>query len=217
MLALNPVLDALRSTKQDFPKEMEKHFYDLVYLCLAYASGYVYRLGKNWYQHGNTPDRQAALCLEAERLLKIRATLSNATDPVPKVTSAQAVVGNQLNQVLEKLSHLLTEPEVLTQNSYLVEVLGKYLLLYRSTGIVSALMHWIFYFLVLVWGLFVYIGSTTPGPGTGAKLGIGTNIAVALILLIPVVIWNYLTRKVDGWQRSRRAASSPATIAVSPK
>ena len=160
---------------------------------------YVYRLGKNWYQHGNTPDRQAALCLEAERLLKIRATLSNATDPLPKVTSAQALVGNQLNQVLEKLSHLLTEPEVLTQNSHLVEVLGKYLLLYRSTGIVSALMHWIFYFLVLVWGLFVYIGSTTPGPGTGAKLGIGTNIAVALILLIPVVIWNYLTRKVDGW------------------
>jgi len=32
MLALNPVLDALRSIKQDFPKEMDKHFYDLVYI-----------------------------------------------------------------------------------------------------------------------------------------------------------------------------------------
>jgi len=203
-----PNLHELMSTiSHDFTGDTSKHIIDFVFLCVASVSGYLYRLGKTWYQHGNTPERQAALCLEAERLLKLRATLAIATDPLPKVTSAQAVVGNQLNQVLEKLSHLLTEPEPATRNSRLMEVLGKYLLLYHSTGFVSVIMHWIFYFLVLVWVLFVYIGFTnTPG--------MGTNIAVALVFLTPVVVWNYLTRKVDGWLRSRHSAtSSRATVA----
>jgi hypothetical protein len=206
----NPLLVALHKVRTDFPIELATHIYELIFVCLAYAGGYVYRLGKNWYQRGNTKEKQTALCLEAERLLKLRATLAAASDPAPRVSSAQAAIGNQLNQVLDRLSHLLTEPEASTHNSRAVEVIGKYLLLYRSAGIVSVVMHWIFYFLVLVWGLFVSIGLSTP------PHNFGVDITVSGVLLIPVVAWNYITRKVDSWMRSRSAAT-PATVTVSPK
>lgn len=184
---------------------------DIALVGVAYVGTNIYKLAKSRYQHGNSTEKQASLCQEAERLLRLRATLAVGTDPSAKLTSAQTAVASQLNQVLEKLSHLLTEPEPSRANSRPIQIIGKCLLLYRAPGIISAVMHGVFFLLVFFWGLTVCVGFK----GTNDTLT--SDIAVSLILLLPVVLWNYLTRKLDNWFRSRHSAANPIPVAVLSK
>jgi hypothetical protein len=111
--------------------------------------------------------------------------------------------------VLSDLSHVLTQPEEAGSKSRVAEVLGQYLLLYRSKGFVSLSMHWIFYFLVLAWALVCVIGFKATANE------IGLNIAVSIIFLAPVVLWNYLTRKVDKWLGNRHSTTPTSVVVVS--
>lgn len=197
-----PQPDFWHTLKDTFRTDLAAKISGTALLVIGYAGANGFKLAKAWYQHGNPVEKQTALCQEAERLLKLRSTLATSSDAPPRISSAQAVVANQLNQVLEKLSHLLTEPEAAHTNSRAMEVAGKYLLLYRAPGILSALMHGVFYLMTLFWTLTVIIGFTE------ANEAIGMKITIALVLLFPVALWNYVTRKLDRWLSSRHVTAS---------
>ena len=191
----------------DFTDEISKHIIELFFVCVGSFGGSLYRWGKNWYQRGNTAEKQSALCLEAERLLKIRATLAVATEPMSQLTDAKVVITGKLNQVLEQLSHLLTEPQISRHGGRSMEIVGRYLLLYHSTGILSGIMHWTFYFLAFLWCVFVpFVFKASPDE-------IAIDIVASLIVLLPVVGWNYLTRRIDNWLRNRHPVAPPVTAA----
>jgi hypothetical protein len=172
---------------------------ELVFTVLVAAVSYAWSSAKSWFQQGSVRDKQTLLGLEAARLLKLRDTLATAKNATPAISNAQAVVEGELNQVLESLSHLVTEPSPLSSHSGSVAMAGKYLLLYRPVGFVSTLLHWAFYLLVLVWMLFV---------GVGFRIDTwGTALMVSAVLLVPVLIWNYLTRKIDEWLRRRHSVT----------
>jgi hypothetical protein len=176
-------------------------------IIFAVTSGYNWL--KKWFQQGSPRERQVVLTSEAGHLLKLHETLAKASEPSAKVTKAQTAITDQLNQVVENLAHLLTEPEAAATHSPFWATAGKYLLLNRATGSVSQVMHWIFYLLVLLWGLITYIALTSQSTG-GANDS--TNWIMCLFLLTPVALWNYFTRKVDAWMRKRHASVPIATI-----
>ena len=184
---------------EEVVKSIEDKFGEILLTVVVAGLSYAWTSAKGWFQQGNTRDKQLALSLEAERLLKLRETLANAPNPSQSVTAAQAAIARQLNHVLENLSQSLSVSGESTGHSRSVTVIGKYLLLYRAFGIVSNLLHWIFYLLVMLWLLISVAGFTVNDWRT--------NLGVCAVLLIPVVVWNYLTRKVDDWLRRRQIAA----------
>ena len=159
---------------------------------------------KKWFQQGSPREKQLASTLEANRLLKLHETLAKASEPSAKVTKAQAAVEDRLNHELENLAHQLTDPEAAATHSPFWTAAGKYLLLYHSTGILSGVMHWIFYLLAFLWALFVpFVFTAVPDEKA-------IDLLASLVTLLPVVGWNYLARKVDGRLSNRHLEANQA-------
>ncbi len=193
---------SLKEVIDEVVKALKDKTGEIVLALIIATLTYIWTLAKKRFQQGNARDRQVFLSLEANRLVKLRETLARATDPSPNVTKAQAAIGSQLNHVLENLSHLLAEPEASISHSPFVAAVGKYLLLYRAPGFISVFMHAVFYLLVPCWMLIVYAAFQ------GNSDDKGITFFVCALFLTPVILWNYLTRKVDAWVRARRALAT---------
>ncbi len=174
--------------------------WDIAFTAAIAALTYGWTLAKSWFQEGNSKDKQTVLSLEASRLVKLREILTDVHNPSATVTKAQSAVTDQLNQTLESLSNSLVETGPSTGHSPVMAMLGKYLLLYHAIGFLSMLMHWIFYLLVLCWLVISTVGFD--------RKDISTSLGAIVVLFVPVVVWNYITRKVDDWLR-RRLLSHP--------
>lgn len=193
----NRMIDLL--AVEEIVKSIEDKFGEILLTVAVAALSYAWTSAKSWFQQGSGKDRQMALNDEANRLRKLRETLGCLNNPSPNVTRALSTVDHELNETLENLSHLLAEPCAVTQHSRFWTLAGKYLLLYRPPSIFSNLLHWIFYLLVAVWLIIGMAGFTVNETGT--------NVEVCIVLLIPVVVWNYITRKFDDWLRRRRTGA----------
>ncbi|MBZ5680865.1 MAG: hypothetical protein LAO24_12245 [Acidobacteriia bacterium] len=192
------------------PAENVFTWQNAVVAILGPVAGYAGTLAKSWIEQSNVRARQTSLCEEADRLIKFHATLAEAAVPSPKVQSAQVAVVSQLDRVLEKLSQSLTEPlgSAGHVRSTAIVRLENWLLLYRPLGFWSAVLHSLFFMMIPVWFLFFYFGFVndlrTHAPDTGI------SVLVLVIFLIPVVLCNYVARKVDAWSRRRREAAQQA-------
>jgi hypothetical protein len=165
-------------------------------------------LAKNWIEQSNTRSKQTNLCEEADRLIKFHATLAQAAVPSPNIQTAQVAVVGQLDRVLDKLSQTLTAP--LGSAGYMrsapVIRLEEWLLLYRPTGFWSGLLHLLFYLMIPIWFLFldVELDVKTREPD------IAMRVTVLAIVLIPILVCNYLARRVDAWTRKQTKLGQPA-------
>jgi hypothetical protein len=164
---------------------------------LGPAAGYAGTLVKGWIEQSNVRDKRRYLCEEADRLIKFHATLSQATLPSLRVQSARTSIATELDNVLDELSRSLIEPPGSPGHprSHMAVTIEKWLLLYRPRGFASWVLHSLFFMLVPVWCLFFYVGLVDDLRAHATDTGVG--LVVLLLFLVPIVLCNYLARKVD--------------------
>jgi len=189
----------------------EKVWENIAVAIIGPVAVYAGTLVKSAIEQSSAHTRQSNLCEEADRLIKFHSTLSAATIPSASVQNAQTAVACQLNRVLEKLSVSLTEPPGSGKHarSTAIVMLENWLLLYRPVGFFSWLLHLLFYLLVPLWFLITYVVATDTST-QGGYLSKGDRVAIAIVLAMPLLLCNYLARKMDGWVRRRRAAKQVA-------
>jgi len=197
-----PILLAL--LKIEWGKVGEEVWKNLAIAVLGPLAAYLGALAKAWIDRTSTRATQANLCEEAGRLIQFHKTLAEASVPTPSVQDAQTAVVSQLNRVLERLSQSLMEPVGSSSSpnslrSAAIVRLENWLLLYRPLGILSGLLHLLFYLMIPLWCLILVI-DFDPAMG-----GIGSRVAIPVVFAIPMVLCNYLAHRVDAWTRRRRA------------
>jgi hypothetical protein len=187
-------------------------------IILGPLAGYIGTRVKSWTERNNVRARRNDLCEDAAALIKFHATLADATVPSSRVQSAQACIANELDHVLEKLSQSLTNPQASAQRarSGTIITLENWLLLYRPCGFWSWLLHALFFMMVPLWFLVFYVGFINDLRAHTHDAGVG--VVVLLIFAIPIVLCNFIARKVDARARQRQDSVQAAVLqAVTPK